>query len=197
MEELDKKELETIQAEIAVIQPKIGAVIKTAEDAANAGKVAQLVKAGKKRIEEFFAPKKKRAYDNWQDWLSSEKDSLAPWNEADKAIRSSLSYYENVESAKREEAVRKAREKAEAQAKKKTEKTGVIHEAAPVADAPKVKIEGVKYREEWKFEYLDKLLIPRPFLIEDEKTIRAYVSAKKGDAKIEGIRVYSVQTPVI
>lgn len=197
MEDLDKKELETIQSEIVAIQPKIGAVIKTAEDATNAGKVAQLVKAGKAKISEFFEPRKKRARAVWQDWLDAEKDALKPWEAADAAIRASLTDYERVEREKREEAVRKAREKAEAQAEKKTEKTGVVHEAAPVADASKVKVDGLKFREDWKFEIEDAEKIPAMFMIPDEKAIRAYVSSKKDKANIPGVRVYSVKTPVV
>jgi hypothetical protein len=53
------------------------------------------------------------------------------------------------------------------------------------------KIEGVVYREVWKFEIVNADLIPRQYLIPDEKAIGQTVRGLKDRTKIEGVRVYS------
>ena len=53
------------------------------------------------------------------------------------------------------------------------------------------KVEGMVYREVWKFEITDAGLIPRQFMMPDEKAIGGTVRALKGQANIPGVRVYS------
>lgn len=64
---------------------------------------------------------------------------------------------------------------------------------APVVNVQAPQVKGVSTREEWDFEYTDKSLLPRAYLIEDDKTIRATVKASKGATSIPGIRVFRRQ----
>jgi hypothetical protein len=98
-----------------------------------------------------------------------------------------------------EEEARKERERAEAKAKewaakgneKKAEEWLDKSEAviAPVIQAPDTKAAGISTREDWDFEITDANLIPRDYLIPDDKTIRAFVKATKGKKEIPGVKI--------
>jgi hypothetical protein len=73
-------------------------------------------------------------------------------------------------------------------------------EAAPVQEVaavviptmvlPKVAGEGGMI-ERWHFEVADEALVPREFLMVDEKKIGRYVATMKGGAKVAGVRIWS------
>jgi hypothetical protein len=52
-------------------------------------------------------------------------------------------------------------------------------------------IDNVSGSEVWTYEITDPAIIPRQFLVPDEKAIAAYVKANKGRAVIAGVRVFS------
>jgi len=58
----------------------------------------------------------------------------------------------------------------------------------PVASPPP-KVEGVSYREGWQFEIERPDLLPREYLVPDEKKIRGVVNALGDKANIPGVRV--------
>jgi len=58
----------------------------------------------------------------------------------------------------------------------------------PVTQTAKPK--GVGTRKVWKFEVEDPNLVPREYLVVDEKKIRGVVNALHENAKIPGVRVY-------
>lgn len=68
---------------------------------------------------------------------------------------------------------------------------------APVMVAPVFvtkdvpKIEGVSFREYWKVKIINADLIPREYMIPDEKKLGAMARALKGTMNIPGIEVYS------
>lgn len=59
------------------------------------------------------------------------------------------------------------------------------------------KMQDVQTRTNWKFEITDASLVPREYLIVDEKAVGAMVRARKGDTKIPGVRVYSETSTVV
>jgi len=90
----------------------------------------------------------------------------------------------------------KLESRAESRMEAADEKASTLEHQAAVTVAPAVQIQqaevkGVSTREEWDFEYTDQSLLPREFLIPDEKAIRAVVKARKGATNIPGIRVFS------
>jgi len=62
-------------------------------------------------------------------------------------------------------------------------------EAAPVVAAPIAS--GMARTTEWLFEIKDLALLPREFMVPDDKSIRAYVKARKDHATIPGVRIWS------
>ena len=67
--------------------------------------------------------------------------------------------------------------------------------AAPVvmpsmpAMAPPPRIDGVSFRDDWDFEIENVALLPRDYLVPDEKKIRAVVKTLKAATNIPGVRV--------
>lgn len=124
--------------------------------------------------------------------------------------RGILAYQQEQERIRREqqraaeEAARKERERLERQAAKaeaagRAEKAEQLAEraqtvVAPVIDTAPPKVAGVSTRETWRFEITDQGVLPREYLVPDEKKIGAVVRALKGDAAIPGVRVYAEQT---
>jgi hypothetical protein len=83
---------------------------------------------------------------------------------------------------------------AEVQAEVATlEVTAAVISAPIVADASP-KAAGISTRENWKYEIVDVNLIPREYLMVDEKKIGQVVKALKKDTNIAGIRAYPEST---
>lgn len=62
---------------------------------------------------------------------------------------------------------------------------------APVVSAMPAKVSGISSRENWKYEVTDLSLIPREYLMIDDKKISGVVKAMKAETKILGIRPYA------
>ncbi|UIF90903.1 hypothetical protein [Cupriavidus sp. UYPR2.512] len=86
-----------------------------------------------------------------------------------------------------------------AEASGKVEKAEDLRELAATTVAPVVRIEaakvkGVSIKANWQFEVTDPSLIPREFLMVDEKKIGQVVKAMKEATNIPGIRVWDAGT---
>lgn len=64
-------------------------------------------------------------------------------------------------------------------------------EVAPVIIPKAADPQGVSYRDSWQYRIVDAALIPREYLIPDEKKIAAIVRAMKSEARIAGIEIYN------
>ncbi len=53
------------------------------------------------------------------------------------------------------------------------------------------KVEGVSVREVWKFEITDINLVPREYMIPDEKELQKFAQVYKGQGSMSGVRFYS------
>jgi hypothetical protein len=64
---------------------------------------------------------------------------------------------------------------------------------------PKVvpKVDGVSAREIMKFEIVNEALIPRQYLMVNEKAIGAYGRAAKAAARIPGVRFYAEESVAV
>ena len=97
-------------------------------------------------------------------------------------------------------AERKAREQAEkvaaagqARAATSIEQAQNI-QAAPPVYVPPPAAAGSSARETWDFEITDPALVPREYLLVNDKAIRGVVKALKGNANIPGVRAYKTET---
>jgi len=113
------------------------------------------------------------------DWFRPALDNL---DSAISSIRRGLARYE-AEQRERESAatVAYANERSE----------GAKLQLVKAFEGSIEKIEGITPRTIWKFEITDEKLIPREYLLVDEKRIGQIVRAMKQDTVIPGVRAYA------
>ena len=160
-----------------------------------------------KRVGEVFDPIVEAAHKAHKVAVEQRKKMTEPAQVADRLVRAEMGKYE---SAERERVVLEQRA-AEAERRRledeerlriaaTLEKEGKPEAAEQALTAPVtvrvytppvqpvIRAEGVSFREDWDFEIEDETLIPREYLMPDEKKIRAFVKATKGATKIPGIK---------
>ena len=188
--------------------------ITTPEELQIIGQRLVSVKDIKKQVTEMFAEPKKKAHEAHRAICDLESKFLKPLEEIEKSFnRLVIAYNQEVQRRAREEAERlrlEAEKKAEEERKKleaqvlkaidkgQTDKAEALMQKAetivpivpitPVYEEPKV--EGLKIKQNWTFEIVDASLIPREYLIPDEKKLLGIAKTMKGDAKVPGVRFY-------
>lgn len=170
-----------------------------------AGQWLKKSKETQKIVEEKFGPeleaakeKKKQAEAERKAAVKKIEQFTNPLKKADDAVRRMISTYQTEQEKKRREEERKRRE-AEEKKRQEAAESGVMAEEPIQEPVPEKKeepkVEGVSFYEHWDFEIEDETAIPRRFLSIDEKKIRKYVQAMKGDSDIPGVRVYMKRKP--
>lgn len=81
-------------------------------------------------------------------------------------------------------------EKAETLREEAEQKESVVPTVAPMVE----KVSGISTKKIWKFKIVDAKLIPREYLMPNEKMIGEVGRATKGTLKIAGIEFYSDET---
>lgn len=185
--------------------------IKTGVQYVDANDELGRIKSAQKRLETLRTTITKplnEALRAANDFFRAPAERLAT---AERSLKSAMIAFQNEQEriqreqqAKVEAAARKERERLEAQARKaeaagKVEKAQQLEEqaatvVAPIIETEAPKVVGLAQRDVWKFEVTDPAAVPREFLIVDEKKLRAFVTAMKGDAKVAGVRVWSEKT---
>lgn len=110
-----------------------------------------------------------------------------------------------IEREKIEAEARKAAERAAKEAEKgNTQKAEALQEhamqkqmeaetvQAPIVVREQVKVKGVSMKMRWKAEIIDASLIPREYLVPNEKALNDVAQATKGALSIPGVRFYGV-----
>jgi hypothetical protein len=59
------------------------------------------------------------------------------------------------------------------------------------------KVEGISGRQVWKFRIINPALIPREYLIPDERKIGQIVRAMKGETRIPGVEAYAEESVAV
>jgi hypothetical protein len=208
---IDIPSIDTTRAGTALTEANVvldsakSVVIKTPEQANQAGDWRNKIKAKLKQLD----AERKELTKPLDDVKSKIMDKYRPATEAldaayklfDQALIKWLDDQEKIrqeQQRKLDEEAEKKRKSAEAKAAewadkgndKKAEEWAEKAETvvAPiVAAAPKVT--GMMFRDDWDFEITNSTIVPRQFMIPDEKAIRAYVKATKGKSPIEGVRI--------
>jgi hypothetical protein len=178
---------------------------------------AQIADA-QKRVAEFFKPLKAAAHAAWKLLCTREADVLAPLNYRDEELRAAIRVFKVAEDDRRAAAERALAEQARSERERVAAIEAAAHEAAgepelgalvlaeaiaappPVVvlpDATKT-IAGLKFTRRWLWRFAPhgEALVPREFLMVDEKKIGGYVRSMKGSGQIAGIEIYFVDDPV-
>lgn len=206
-------EIETTKTDILAAATGLQ-VIETAADLADATAILQDLKAMQKRIGDFFDPHVKRAHEAHKALTQDRAKFLEPLEQAEGQIKTLCGNYELFqkkareaaqrqleESARKDEQERRAAQAEELKAQGHTaEASAVLAEpvhVAVVAPPVSVKPSGLTSRTVWKYEVVSADLLPREYMIPDEKAISGVVRSMKGKTSIPGVRVWEdVQTSV-
>lgn len=175
---------------------------------AEAGEMLKGIKVLRREVDAAFDPIIQKAHAAHKEAIAQKSKVEAPLTEADTILRRGLAVYTQEEERKRRAEEARLRELA-----RKAEEERMLAEAQMLADmgqheqaeavlsepvfaAPVVlpketpKVAGVFHREDWKFRIVNAALIPRGYLIPDEKSIGAVVRASQGKIQIPGIEAY-------
>lgn len=132
--------------------------------------------------------------------------------QAKNVVRNTMGVYaleqRNIQRAaqqRADDAAEEAREKLLAKAERAVdngnpERALVLEARAQSVQAPEIemdipKVTGLHLRERWLFEVTDATLVPREYLMVDERLVRAEVNSKEALAKIPGVRIWSTLKP--
>jgi len=70
----------------------------------------------------------------------------------------------------------------------------VVQVAVPIVQSEKPKVPGIKTITRWRYKVIDEALIPREYLIPNEKLLADMAITTKGAIKIPGVEFYSEST---
>jgi hypothetical protein len=173
------------------------------------------IKNYKKIIVDLFADPKKKAHEAHAAVCSTEKQLLAPAEQAEKQDSQMILDYsreqDQLAKLERERLQREAEAIAEAEKQAKLkEAEAAMDTGASVAEIqslieesetiipvyiqlvsiPQAKPVGLTIRENWTFEITDDKQIPREYMIPNTVMLGQVAKAMKGTANIPGVRVY-------
>jgi hypothetical protein len=196
--EVSNQELETVNQEASDLAKIASQPVTDAVSYDMATSTLKAIKATLKKIEGIFDPLIKAQNDAVKAIRDEKKKHAEPLEAAEAMIKKSTAAYvaEQERKAKEEAAARRKQQEEEAA---NLAALGINDEPVACApDAPAVaKIEGVSYRETWKFEITDQLALPRDYLVPNEQAIGAAVRSLKSMANIPGVRVWSEKTVAV
>jgi hypothetical protein len=178
----------------------------------------QQIADAQKRVAEFFKPLKMAAHQAWRLLTEREAAVLAPLNERDGELREAIRVFKVAEDDRRAAAERALAEQARTERERVAAIEAAAHEAAgepelaalvmnetialppPVVvlpDATKA-IAGLKFTRRWLWRFAPngEALLPREFLMPDEKRIGSFVRSMKGSGRIAGVEIYYSDDPV-
>lgn len=165
-----------------------------------AGEWLKRNKETQKQVKDFYEPERVATYAAYTSVTSQIKGYLDPLGKGETTIKRKMGAYTAEQEQKRREEERRLAEEA-----RKREEERRLQEAVdtgdetlldepiqvPIIHVEKPKpVEGISYADNWTFEIVDAGVIPRPYLMPDEKKIRAYVKALKNAGQIPGVRIF-------
>jgi len=187
-----------LQKEInALVQSEIEVIDQPSFALAN-GLISRL-QAQKKKVVEFFADPKKKAADAHKAIVNAEKAMLTPVETRINALKCATTRWYAAEQQRIAAEEEKARKEAESMAAlaAEAEESGDSETAqeaiiaatlaqATVSVMPKSK--GTAMRELWSAVVVDPSLVPREYLIVNQKALDALARATKGSVTIPGVK---------
>jgi hypothetical protein len=206
----ETKALTEVKQEVVNIEAQAHAVAQAIHDDVTLKAAADFlfaIKRGRKRVEDFIGPMVKKAHAAWKEAVAKEKELDEPLEKAERLIiKPAMARYQTeMERKRQQEAERLAAIEREKEEKARIERAAEIEKAgdkeaaeqvmntptpiAPIIQPASPKIAGISYREKWTFIITNPALIPREYLMADERKIGGIVSAMKSETNIPGVVV--------
>lgn len=211
----DETNIEVIKAEVMPVAIDAAAMVVTnAEQYAVASEFLKTIKGAQKKVVDFFAPMKQKAHEAHKAITQQESATLKPLQEAEASLkRNLLTFHTEQERIRQEEqrklqaasdeAARKERERLEREAAKlktpelKAERleqaAAVIAPVVAVASAAPV-VSGQSIRKTWTAKVVNLELVPREFMVVNEKALDAFAKSTKGAVKVAGVEFVEVSS---
>lgn len=178
------------------------------------------IKAFQRRVTDFFKPHKDRALASHRALCEDERKALEPAQNDELACKRLLLAWDSEQDRIRREEERRRQDEAQREAEERRIQeaaalereaqaagdTALLDEALEMMDAPVVaaaiapvekatpKVQGIAYKELWKFRIVDAARIPREYLKVDDVKVGGVVRSMKGATKIPGIECYPEKT---
>jgi len=163
------------------------------------------IKAFRQELDRTFDETIKKAYDAHKAAVAAKKRHEEPMAQAEAIVKPKIGIYLAEEERKRREVERKAQEEAQLAAAELAESEGALDQvdgilngavSVPPVIVPTAapKVNGISFRQTWKFRITDLSQIPREYLMPDLVKIGGVVRALKGSTKIPGVTVYADDT---
>ena len=148
------------------------------------------------------------AYKAHRDIIKAKKKHATPLAQARDFLRGRIGQYEDDQEQARLQKERELQQKAQKREEQIALEEAAVLEAeghseeaqkmieepieAPVVVVKKTvpKVDGISTKHVWKFRIVDADVIPKDYLMPDEKAIGAIVRARKGKVDIPGVKVY-------
>ena len=192
--------------------------IADASTYSKAGELWKNIRAIRAKVAESFNPLIKHAHDLHKATLAKKGEIDKPLEDAERTVKGAMEKYSTEQERKRQEEQRRLAEIARKQAEEQAlldaiaaeeeamrngatkeeaaqEATAIINEpvyVAPVVIQKEVpKVQGVSFREVWKFRITDEKKIPREYLMPDLIKLGALARALKGQFNVPGAEAYS------
>ena len=186
-------------------------VVDSAQTWTNAGEFLRSIKTVRQRIKDTFDEPINRAHLAHKAMLAAKVEHDEPLKSAEAVVKRKMGDYKAAEERLRQAEERRLREEAQREAEEqrlaeaaRLEAEGRKAQADALLEVPVVappvvlptqapRSEGVSTRKVWKYRIVDPSVIPREWLIPDEKAIGAVVRTRGEAAKgaIPGVEVYS------
>lgn len=202
--------VDSIKSEGAPLIEQAKAIARSivgAESYKAAGDFMLKIKAHRKLVGEKLGPPKQAAHSAWSKLCSLEKELDTPYANAEIEVKNGMSAYLREEENKRKAAeaemrakLRKEEEDRRIEQAQQLEKQGKHEQAAAVIDKPintpavtmaaPEKVAGEIRKKVWKFEIVDPAIVPREFMVVDEKKVRQAVQLWGEKTKIPGVNVW-------
>jgi len=199
-----------LEESASVLIAEAKAIVVTDDDSyVAASEFLKGCKALEKNILDWINPLVKKSHAAWKEAKDRENQMTGPVKNAYLYVSREMGRYvsECEEERRREEAAIRAAELEEAQEQRlkyamHLEESGFANAAEAVLEAPlqietqKVeswapKVSDTAARVTWTYRVVDAALIPREYLIPDEKKIGGVVRAMKEATNIPGVEVYT------
>ncbi len=209
------------QQALTMVERAKAIVVSNVEQRTMAAEIGRVVAGLYKEAEEFFKPMKQAAAKAHKEICTKENTILEPLEQAKQYLSRQIGSFDlRMEQERRAEEARlqeEARKQAEAEAARLAQENAIadaitLEQDGDVAGALAVlahpepvevyvppvvvqreipKTQGVSGAVDWKFKIVNEALIPREYLMVDEKKLRAIVRAMKDKTNIPGVAVYS------
>ena len=170
-----------------------------------AGEMLKSIKAYLAEVKKITTPVKEATHAAWKAAVAQETGLISKAEEAEKILKygagrtamnplpTSIAGFQAAQKAAADAAkaeIERVQREAEKEAALRAKATGQPVQATVIFTAPAptvARTQGVGYVPEWGFRITDESLIPREYLLVDEKKIRAVVKAMKKLTNIPGI----------